>query len=184
MKFNIKDISPEGRQVSRQYDAGEVRRMLIQSELQPLDRPCELMVELFMIKSGDAIHVQGTASGSFWLACGRCLGPSEVTFDDAKVRMTFLPPPTEVEQELELDLDDLDTAAHDGVEVDLEPLLREQLVLAIPIKPVCSEQCKGICPTCGADLNRSDCGCQEEPAEESPWKRAIMKLQEETGGKN
>lgn len=162
--------------------------MLVQAELEPMDRPCSLEVDLLVFHSGDSIYVQGSARGSFWLTCSRCLGPCQVDLNEASVQMTFLPPPTstEVEQEMELDLDDLNTACHDGVEVDLEPLLREHLVLAVPIKPVCRQQCKGICSACGADLNEETCGCVvvAEPVEESPWKRAMKQLKVETGGEN
>ncbi|HJV09433.1 MAG TPA: DUF177 domain-containing protein, partial [Acidimicrobiales bacterium] len=55
---------------------------------------------------------------------------------------------------------------HDSV--DLEPLVREALVLDLPLAPLCEEDCRGLCPTCGADLNLGDCDCP--PAEtDSRW---------------
>ncbi len=188
MKFNIKDISPDGRSVSRKFDPSEVVQLLAPSELDLLDRPCELEVDLLMTRCGDAVTVQGSARGVFWLSCGRCLGPCRVDLDEPSMHLTYLPPPSEMDQDQELEPDDLDTATHDGVEVDLEPLLREQLVLVIPIQLFCRPECKGICPDCGKDLNTETCGCgderaeQEEQLETSPWKRAMMQLKEETGG--
>ena len=179
MKFNIKDIAQEGRPVNHRYTSAEVRAMLGKSELEPLDRPAELEVELTLYRTNDAVMVYGSARGSYWLSCSRCLGPCHVKVDEPDLRLTFLPPPTEFEQERELDLDDLDTATHDGVEVDLEPLLCEQLVLALPIKLLCQPECKGICPSCGADMNDKPCDCKEELPETNPWKRALMQLNEE-----
>jgi uncharacterized protein len=56
--------------------------------------------------------------------------------------------------------------------VNLESILREQVLLTLPLKPLCSETCKGICPRCGADLNREPCQC---PAEDSASPFAKLK---------
>ena len=179
MKINIKDIAPEGRQVNRRFTSDEVRSMLSGSGLEPLDREAELEVALTLYRTNAAVMVYGTATGAYWLSCSRCLEPCPVQVNEPEVRLTYLPPPTDFEAERELDLDDLDTASHDGVEVDLEPLLREQLVLAVPINPLCQPDCKGICPSCGTDLNKKTCGCENELPETNPWKRAIMQLSDE-----
>jgi uncharacterized protein len=60
----------------------------------------------------------------------------------------------------EVGADDLDVFAFDGERVDLEPLFREELVLAVPYAPLCKEDCKGLCSQCGADLNSGACGCR------------------------
>jgi len=57
------------------------------------------------------------------------------------------------------DEEDLEVSAHDGESVDLEPICREQVVLALPAYPVCEETCRGLCADCGADLNREPCTC-------------------------
>jgi uncharacterized protein len=59
-----------------------------------------------------------------------------------------------------------------GEVVNLENILREQVLLTLPLKPLCSETCQGICPRCGADLNRETCQCSEEESD-SPF--AILK---------
>jgi uncharacterized metal-binding protein YceD (DUF177 family) len=70
---------------------------------------------------------------------------------------------TEVdEKELgaELTDDDLDLYGYDGEEIDLTPLFRDQVVLAVPFAPLCSEDCKGLCPQCGVDRNLETCDCK------------------------
>jgi len=57
--------------------------------------------------------------------------------------------------------EDLDVFPYDGEKIDLEPLLREQFVLAIPFAPLCSEECKGLCPQCGIDRNSGTCNCEK-----------------------
>jgi uncharacterized protein len=55
-----------------------------------------------------------------------------------------------------------------GDELDLREAVREQLLLRAPRFALCREECRGLCPTCGADRNQDDCGCVPEPAV-SPW---------------
>lgn len=50
----------------------------------------------------------------------------------------------------------------DGLEIDLEPMLRDAVTLALPLRPVCREDCKGICARCGQDLNQGPCDCKED----------------------
>lgn len=56
------------------------------------------------------------------------------------------------------ELDEIDAEPFDGKTIDLDPVVREQVLLALPVSVVCKEDCKGLCPTCGADRNVQDCG--------------------------
>ncbi len=56
------------------------------------------------------------------------------------------------------ELDEIDAEPFDGKTIDLDPIMREQVLLALPVTVVCREDCKGLCPTCGQDLNEQDCG--------------------------
>ena len=66
----------------------------------------------------------------------------------------------DAEMGLELATDDLDVFPYTGDIVDLEPLVREQFVLAVPFAPLCREDCLGLCPQCGADRNVAPCSCE------------------------
>lgn len=57
------------------------------------------------------------------------------------------------------DVETVDEEPYSGKTIDLAPALREQILLAVPPPPLCEEACKGLCPTCGKDLNAGDCGC-------------------------
>jgi uncharacterized metal-binding protein YceD (DUF177 family) len=72
------------------------------------------------------------------------------------------------EAEVELDQDDLGVLVLDGEHLDTEPLIQEQVVLEIPMKPLCATECKGLCPRCGADRNLTS-DCCEEPASDERW---------------
>jgi uncharacterized protein len=124
--------------------------------------------ELDLYADGTHVFATGTFRGHLVVACSRCVGPVRLEIDD-KLRVTFLPPgemPEEGENEdgedeVEVSEGDLDTFPFDGERVDLEPVLREQFVLAVPFAPLCGETCKGLCPQCGIDLNTGTCACEK-----------------------
>jgi uncharacterized protein len=111
-------------------------------------------------RAGDgAFTVRGTIRTTLELACSRCLDPFEVPVD-ASFELRYLPQTLNAGVgEREIAADDLGTAYYrDGV-LDLVELLREQFQLALPMKPLCSEACRGMCPHCGTNLNRTECAC-------------------------
>ncbi|MBM4294554.1 MAG: DUF177 domain-containing protein, partial [Deltaproteobacteria bacterium] len=63
-------------------------------------------------------------------------------------------------QEEELTAADLDVDFISGENIDLQGIVREQIILSMPLKPLCHEDCRGLCPGCGANLNREACTCE------------------------
>jgi len=101
----------------------------------------------------------GTIETTLELACGRCLEPYRlpvaVGFD-----LRYLPQSeNRGDEEREVEEDDLSTAFYQGETINLGDLVREQLYLALPMKPLCRAECRGLCPECGANLNAVTCGC-------------------------
>ncbi|PON19808.1 hypothetical protein C2W62_00795 [Candidatus Entotheonella serta] len=58
--------------------------------------------------------------------------------------------------------DDLDVYSHDGVRINLYPLVRDQVVMAFPVQTLCREACAGLCQACGVNLNEQPCTCEVE----------------------
>ena len=119
-------------------------------------------------KHGHDLLVRGNLSGQMELACSRCLeffaAPATIEFD-----LLLVPgPPKAGAAKEELSLADLDLDYYTGEIVDLESLLREQIILMMPLKPLCDETCKGLCPYCGANLKRETCTCATD-AVNSPF---------------
>jgi uncharacterized protein len=109
------------------------------------------------------LRVRGTIETGLTLTCSRCLEPF-----DFPVRSRFDATYTSVvptEDEVELDARDLTVCHLEGDTVDLGELVHEQVLLAVPMAPVCDAGCKGLCPTCGANLNREACGCEAPAAD-------------------
>lgn len=134
-------------------------------------------VELTMdIERGgkDAFRVTGRATTRLELDCGRCLEPFEVPVD-AKFELRYIPAAENTgEEEREIEEDDLTTAFYREGALDVIEMLREQFTLATPMKPLCAEACRGLCPECGANLNRTECGCT--PKWEDPRLAALKGL--------
>jgi len=112
--------------------------------------------------AGKIIEVTGQLETSVTLSCRRCLKPvtshleiavllcySKLSEDDAAVV-----------EELELQSEELGLIAFSGTEIDLRPDIEQEIIMALPQQLLCSEQCKGLCPSCGIDLNQGQCGCE------------------------
>jgi uncharacterized protein len=68
------------------------------------------------------------------------------------------------DEEVELAEEELVSATYEGNEIDFTAEVAAQIIMAIPIKPLCRENCRGLCPTCGADLNIAECACDRNEA--------------------
>ena len=108
------------------------------------------------------ILLHGHLEGALRCTCSRCLDsfdqPVAADFD-LLIKIGEMPPR---EEELALSVADLDEEYCAAETLDLEPILREQILLALPLKPLCQENCLGLCRRCGANLNREQCSCQAE----------------------
>ena len=127
-------------------------------------------------------RIAGHVNGELSLACVRCLEPFTMpvagSFD-----LRYVPRSENAgEGEREVGEDDLTTAFYDDDQIDLSELIAEQLHLALPMKPLCSETCKGLCPHCGANLNTETCDCSEKW--EDPRLAALKDLAQQVKSKN
>lgn len=102
----------------------------------------------------EGILVTGRAEAGSSLQCARCLVEFRSRLDVEVCELYVIPAAAGA------DLDDTYKVA--GAEVNLEPMLRDALTLALPLRPLCREGCKGICARCGADLNSASCACVED----------------------
>ena len=133
--------------------------------------PVELSMDVEKA-GGDAFRVTGRAITRLELQCGRCLDAFEVPVD-ANFELRYVPAVENVgDDEREISEDDLTTAFYREGSLDVIEMLREQFQLALPMKPLCMEACRGLCPECGTNLNRTDCG--HAPKWEDP-RMAVLK---------
>lgn len=117
-------------------------------------------------KAGTEVRLRGTIEARLSLDCSRCLEHFERELS-LPVDLVFLPAEDVGRVEgRELARDELNTGFYRGDEIDLAELTGEQVLLGIPMKPLCSESCKGICPVCGTNLNERACGCARQTGDE------------------
>jgi len=133
--------------------------------------------DLDLVAERDHVFARGSLRGWMEVACSRCVGPVRIAVDE-RLAVTYMrsdvAPSQDEEAEVEINEDDLDVYTYEDDEIDLEPLLREQLILAIPYAPLCKEDCKGLCSQCGADLNVAPCNCDREASD--PRLAALKKI--------
>ena len=119
--------------------------------------PVELAFDIH--KDKDRFRLEGTLKTTLELSCSRCLEPFQMPVDiDFDQRYM---PQAEATSELEAEVpeDDLETSYYRAEEIDLNDLIHEQFYLAMPMKPLCLDDCKGLCPQCGTNLNTGTCDC-------------------------
>ena len=135
--------------------------------------PVELKFEVH--KDRDKFRLEGTAATELELPCSRCLEPFRMPVD-VSFNHRYLPASEmSTEDEREAQDEDLDISYYRDDQIDLNELLREQFYLALPMKPLCQENCQGLCPQCGTNLNTSTCAC--EPESIDPRLAALKTLQ-------
>lgn len=119
--------------------------------------------ELTVAKFDDTVAIDGPVNLAASLICGRCLEefPVELSF----TMSIKLVPRAELPDspEMELHGEDLDVYYYEGDEIDVDPFIYEEAMLNMPVRPLCSEACKGICPQCGKNRNTEQCDCPEAP---------------------
>ena len=122
--------------------------------------PVKLAFEIYKDKS--TFRLVGRTETTLEAPCSRCLEPMVLPVD-AAFDLRYQPHSSNTgEGEREIEEDDLTTAFYQNDEIDLEQLMREQFYLALPMKPLCTEDCQGLCSICGTNLNKGTCDCKRE----------------------
>jgi len=115
-----------------------------------------------IVKDKDQFQLDGHVQTALDLPCSRCLEPF-VQPVDVPFQLRYQPHAmNRGEDEREIEEDDLSTAFYENDEIDLGQLMREQFLLSLPMKPLCGDDCKGLCPECGTNLNRATCDCRND----------------------
>lgn len=134
--------------------------------------PDPIRYQLFITNTGGAFLVSGSVSGVAWTACARCLDTLDLPLE-AEVEAYYILPDAEAsfEEDDQIEYETLE----DSNKIDLTTLTRAALALAFPYAPLCREDCAGLCPQCGANLNHESCECVEEQLDTSNNPFAVLK---------
>ncbi len=159
-------------------DLSEIAQHVGMHATQEIDEPCfandeeiecvsPVKGKIDLTNAGTLLIIRGTVTTDVRVPCGRCLND------------VVLPVETEIDEQFDLvplgdsifavpEEEDKDFGLINNNVLDLGELIRQNLLVAIPISPLCTQECKGLCPTCGQNLNTEQCACPEE-APESPF---------------
>lgn len=128
-----------------------------------LASPIHLVLDLD--RRGDEVWIRGKAQTTALQECSRCLAEfSEKLELDFDVFCAKVHNPN-VQSHPALDEEDGGVHFHDGRTLSIDPEIREAVILGLPMKPLCREACKGLCPQCGEDRNAGPCRCEREVAQ-------------------
>lgn len=161
MRFEIKEIGDDGLVVDLPITAAWLTEECPGVEATLAPKGLRLRGTLTM--AGDDVFLRGTVSGEMRSTCVRCLEEAKLPVS-IPLLTTFVEASDEDEEEEDAN-DDVDVATFDGDEIDLAPEIRDQLVLALPLHPLCREDCRGLCPVCGVNRNQKACKCEEKVRE-------------------
>lgn len=125
----------------------------------------EMIVEVEATQAATVVDVKGRIIGHFGFDCSRCAEPSVLAIEESFEHHFVGPGQLDAGEETDGFDADPDVSEHDGVSIELDDLAIELALVALPVVPLCSEDCKGLCPQCGTNLNRETCSCQ--PARDS-----------------
>jgi uncharacterized protein len=153
LKIRLREIPPEGRDHVFPLDPAWFAESMRDMEGAWAQASGEVPANFS--RTGSEVLARGEVRARFSVPCARCLEPASVEVR-APFATTFVPSGA---GEAKGAGDDPDLATYDGDEIDLQELVRQQVVLGVPISTLCRPDCKGLCPQCGKELNQGPCGC-------------------------
>lgn len=168
MRFEVRDLRINVADIK--LEAGTHKTVDLEITLEPIEmggqevrfeEPFTGEAEIW--NAGDRLLVKADVSGEAKLVCSRCLAEYteilDVSFDEEFVSGEPEEGRTEEDEEEEEE-SGRTVSLYEGDEIDLTDPLRENILLELPMKPLCDEECKGLCPTCGTNLNEGACKCE------------------------
>jgi uncharacterized protein len=157
---------------------GDFAHVYQPEELNPIDERVNLAqpaeVKGNVRRTGDGVFVNGHVETRAQVECDRCLRPVELPVS-ADFALDYI---TEADYKSSsaaaLSEEEMSVSVFDGESIDVDEIVKEQILLATPARMLCREDCKGICPRCGIDLNVNECNCTSN--EIDPRWAALKKL--------
>lgn len=150
LDLRLKDISEDGQHLKVPVPSDVIREATGDADLGRSSVTAEIDVQRF----NETVNVHGALRGDVQLPCNRCLGDARIGLS-VPLRIVIGPESLGGEDSLE---DEVEYFTHDGDVVHLGDVLRESLILAMPMTALCKEDCLGLCPVCGGNKNEKDCG--------------------------
>ncbi len=158
VKLSVDTITESPKDIAFAEEIGELNLLYDQGLVKDFRFPPVLEVSLVYYRSGRELFFHGRLEGLIEGRCGRCLEsyslPLKKDFD-----FVLTPEPISARKG-ELSQDEMGLSFYAAEEINLSPFIREQVLLALPTRPLCAEGCRGLCTDCGVNLNEESCLCE------------------------
>jgi uncharacterized protein len=174
MRIRVDDIPESGRVLHFHWDRNRLKDFMPPNDPFEMETLQPVSVDLEVHKGADHVRIRGSFSARFQLQCHRCLDPYPWQLLQEVDTLLLVEKHLPEEEEVELEPEDLEVEFFDGEEIDIDRLVAEEVFLALPFRALCSEECRGLCPGCGANLNRETCRCSKSD-KKSPF-QALERL--------
>lgn len=171
MEILIDDIPEEGLIIDATYADKWLGGLVNEVWGGSFEEGDEAKINIELHKVNRNVTIDGVFNVSFHPDCDRCLAHFRQV-QSLPFHMVIAPlyesrrqRESEEDEGIEIVKEDLEFAFYEGDRFDLAEIIREQILLSQPMKHLCRENCKGLCQSCGKDLNKSSCACEKKPAD-------------------
>jgi uncharacterized protein len=158
MKLRVDDITAESRELTFAEPERDLNRILGSGPIHEYQLQGPVRVELSYYRAGTEVFIEGSVEATSSANCARCAEQFQMP-TRRSFRYVLAPKAIDYDGADDDRGEDLEFSQYTGDEVDLSPFVREQVLLALSVRPLCAEDCRGLCPRCGANLNQTACGC-------------------------
>ena len=158
MRIEVEKLDERGRDIEHVYPSSE-----FSLEDEDAQLASDVRVSAHANRRRGEVTLSGSIDTSVQLRCDRCLAPvAQAVKIDFKADLATRDAPPESHEATGLQDVDMDFSLYEGEAINLDEIVREQILLALPARHLCSDDCKGLCPTCGANRNEQACDCTTE----------------------
>ena len=163
MQLSLTQIGEEVRQIEQDLEVDWLTQVLSGKHTSDFRVLGAHRAQFGVQRMGLDVYLSAQCTLRLQTECAACLKAFELEVPVA-FSLTLKPRPQAggLPDEMELSKEDLEECFYEGDVIDLDEILREQIILALPMYPRCKEECRGLCPVCGVDLNKETCDCQRE----------------------
>ena len=166
LRIHIGNVTEQGFDLDELVDAAFLPLLNAVSSEAAVNFTRPVHVSIQATRVGETVLIDGTAKTRVRIPCSRCLQPFDfnIKTDFSATAAAEIPSMIESERadEIELAADDMGVIVYSGDSIDLRDEIAQQIIMALPFKPLCRETCKGLCSRCGVDLNKTPCRCSSQ----------------------
>ena len=176
LRIHIGSITEQGLNLDLREDAAALPMLRAVTDDGAVIFTRPIHVRIHAAITGKTVLIDGKAESAVRMPCRRCLEPFDMKIetDFSSTAVPDIPSVIDPEpaNDIELAADDIDVIAYSGDSIDIRDEIAQQIIMALPFKPLCRDACKGLCSRCGVDLNKMSCQCRPQD-ESSPF--AVLK---------